>query len=544
MEDWGMGTKSSHRKAFLFLVLATLFVASLACSPGGGGGTSEPGATEAPSSGGAVSPGGAVSSLDDVKSATIQIEAEGSFVDPQVGSVFNSAGRGSGFIIDPSGIAVTNNHVVAGAALIKVWVGGESKELSAKVLGVSECSDLAVIDIEGSGYPYLEWSKDPIKVGEDIYAAGFPLGDPEFTLTRGVISKEEANGETSWASVTSSIEFDATINPGNSGGPVVTEDGKVVAVAYASNASARQSFGISGELAQQVTDELATGKDLDSIGINGQAVSNDDGSLVGVWVSAVTSGSPADKAGVEAGDIITMLENLVLATDGTMSDYCDIIRGHDVTDTMAIEVLRFSTSEVLGGQLNGDELTTAFAFEGQGGETTGDGSTGTAGTYGTYTLVTDNYGAIQIEVPSAWSDVDGSEWIDSGDVIGAKILASSDLNAFSNSWGVPGVVFMVSDDLARLGGYVQLLDWERESFLQSCELDGRYDYEDAVFRGKYDLFTKCGGAGGPEELVLTAVPKANSTDYLIVVAVTVASDADFDALEHILTTFDVVGSLP
>jgi serine protease Do len=544
MEDWGMGTKSSHRKAFLFLVLATLFVASLACSPGGGGGTSEPGATEAPSSGGAVSPGGAVSSLDDVKSATIQIEAEGSFVDPQVGSVFNSAGRGSGFIIDPSGIAVTNNHVVAGAALIKVWVGGESKELSAKVLGVSECSDLAVIDIEGSGYPYLEWSKDPIKVGEDIYAAGFPLGDPEFTLTRGVISKEEANGETSWASVTSSIEFDATINPGNSGGPVVTEDGKVVAVAYASNASARQSFGISGELAQQVTDELATGKDLDSIGINGQAVSNDDGSLVGVWVSAVTSGSPADKAGVEAGDIITMLENLVLATDGTMSDYCDIIRGHDVTDTMAIEVLRFSTSEVLGGQLNGDELTTAFAFEGQGGETTGDGSTGTAGTYGTYTLVTDNYGAIQIEVPSAWSDVDGSEWIDSGDVIGAKILASSDLNAFSNSWGVPGVVFMVSDDLARLGGYVQLLDWERESFLQSCELDGRYDYEDSVFRGKYDLFTKCGGAGGPEELVLTAVPKANSTDYLIVVAVTVASDADLDALEHILTTFDVVGSLP
>jgi serine protease Do len=544
MEDWGMGTKSSHRKAFLFLVLATLFVASLACSPGGGGGTSEPGATEAPSSGGAVSPGEAVSSLDDVKSATIQIEAEGSFVDPQVGSVFNSAGRGSGFIIDPSGIAVTNNHVVAGAALIKVWVGGETKELSAKVLGVSECSDLAVIDIEGSGYPYLEWSKDPIKVGEDIYAAGFPLGDPEFTLTRGVISKEEANGETSWASVTSSIEFDATINPGNSGGPVVTEDGKVVAVAYASNASARQSFGISGELAQQVTDELATGKDLDSIGINGQAVSNDDGSLVGVWVSAVTSGSPADKAGVEAGDIITMLENLVLATDGTMSDYCDIIRGHDATDTMAIEVLRFSTSEVLGGQLNGDELTTAFAFEGQGGETTGDGSTGTAGTYGTYTLVTDNYGAIQIEVPSAWSDVDGSEWIDSGDVIGAKILASSDLNAFSNSWGVPGVVFMVSDDLARLGGYVQLLDWERESFLQSCELDGRYDYEDAVFRGKYDLFTKCGGAGGPEELVLTAVPKANSTDYLIVVAVTVASDADFDALEHILTTFDVVGSLP
>ena len=93
---------------------------------------------------------GLVATLQDVKKATIQIEAQGSFVDPEFGFVYNSAGRGSGFIIDPSGIAVTNNHVVTGAALLKVWVGGDtSKVYNAKVLGVSECSDLAVIDIEG-----------------------------------------------------------------------------------------------------------------------------------------------------------------------------------------------------------------------------------------------------------------------------------------------------------------------------------------------------------------------------------------------------------
>jgi len=540
-----MGTLSSFRKGAPTLALLALFVAGLACTPGGGGTpeAEEPGAPAGAGEAEAPSPGKAVSSLDDVKSATIQIQAEGSFVDPQVGSVYNAAGRGSGFIIDPSGIAVTNNHVVAGAALIKVWVGGESEELSAKVLGVSECSDLAVIDIEGDGYPYLEWSTDPIQVGTDIYVAGFPLGDPEYTLTRGVISKERANGESSWASVTSSVEYDATSNPGNSGGPVVNEDGQVVAVAYAGNASARQSFGISGELAQEVTDVLMEGRDLDSIGISGEAVSSEDGSIVGVWVSAVTSGSPADRAGVEPGDILVTLENLVLATDGSMSDYCDIIRGHDAGDTMAIEVLRFSTGEWLTGQLNGDELAAAAFFENEvgGGD---DSSGGTYDSYDSYVVVTDDYGSIEMEIPEVWDEVDGSPWVDSGDIIGASIWASPDLDDFNATWTTPGVMFNVSDDLATLGGYVQLLDFYREEFMSECDYDSRYDYDDGVFRGKYDLFVKCGGAIGPALLILSAVPSDNPTDYLIVVMVNVVTDADYEALDRILSTFNVVGLLP
>ncbi|HUM72250.1 MAG TPA: hypothetical protein PLK31_25790, partial [Chloroflexota bacterium] len=80
---------------------------------------------------------GPINALDAVKSATIQIEAQGTFIDPEVGTQYNAAGRGSGFIIDPSGIAVTNNHVVTGAALLKVWVGGESTPRNARVLGAS-----------------------------------------------------------------------------------------------------------------------------------------------------------------------------------------------------------------------------------------------------------------------------------------------------------------------------------------------------------------------------------------------------------------------
>jgi len=299
---------------------------------------------------------GAVGTLQDVKKAVIQIESEGTFIDPEVGLVLNGAGRGSGFIIDPSGIAVTNNHVVTGAGLLRVWVGGEDEPRNAKVLGVSECSDLAVIDIEGEGYDYLDWYTGPIDVGMDLYVAGFPLGDPEYSLTRGIISKAKASGETSWASVDSVIEYDATSNPGNSGGPVVNPNGEVVAVHYAGDASARQAFGISRDVASDIIEELSAGGNVDTIGVNGQAVATEDGSLTGIWVSSVQSGSPADKAGIVPGDIITMMENLVLATDGTMSQYCDILRSHDPGDTLSVQVLRWSTGEVYDGQLNGREL--------------------------------------------------------------------------------------------------------------------------------------------------------------------------------------------
>jgi S1-C subfamily serine protease len=326
----------------------------------------------------AVATKGAVTTLQEVKKAVIQIESQGTFIDPEFGLVLNGAGRGSGFIIDPSGIAVTNNHVVTGAALLKVWVGGESEPRNAKVLGVSECSDLAVIDIDGEGYDYLEWYPGAVDVGLDIYVAGFPLGEPEYTLTKGVISKAKADGETFWASVDSVLEYDATTNPGNSGGPVVSPEGKVVAVHYAGNSSTRQAFGISRDIARKVIDVLKSGKNVDTIGVNGQAVGTEDGSVTGVWVSSVQSGSPADKAGVKPGDIIIMMENLVLASDGTLSQYCDILRSHKPEDTLSITVLRWATGEILEGQLNGRTLEVTGTLEsGTSGGQTGGSSTGT-----------------------------------------------------------------------------------------------------------------------------------------------------------------------
>jgi serine protease Do len=364
----------------------------------------------------------AVSSLEGVQNAVIQIEAQGTFVNPDFTVSFNSAGLGSGFIIDPSGLAVTNNHVVTGAALFKVWIGGDrNTTYNARVLGVSECSDLAVIDIEGDGFPYLEWHEGPINVGLEVYAAGYPLGEPQFTLTKGIVSKEKAGGETSWASVDYVIEHDATINPGNSGGPLVDEDGRVVGVNY-SGRQTNQYFAIGRDLAVRTIDTLKGGKDMETFGINGEAFAGD--SFSGIWVYSVKSGSPADKAGLTGGDIVTTLEDLILSSDGTMADYCDILRSHSSDATLDIEVLRYFTQEILVGQINGRELETAYNFA-ETVEEQGDVQVDDTGGYSGYTMVTDDYGSIQMEIPNEWVDTNGGYWIDGEDTIGAAISAAA-----------------------------------------------------------------------------------------------------------------------
>lgn len=533
------------------LVIAGLVLAAFACNlnltateepappPAQEQPQSEPEPTVEP-----VSEGGAVSSLQDVRQAVVQIEAQGTFIDPEVGLQVNSAGRGSGFIIDPSGIAVTNNHVVTGAALLKVWVGGESEPRNARVLGVSECSDLAVIDIEGDNHPYLEWFEGPIDVGLEIYSAGFPLGDPEFTLTKGIVSKANTSGETDWASLSSVLEHDATINPGNSGGPLVDGSGKIVGVNYAASPMFSQYFAISRDVASGIVDKLRQDQDVDSIGVNGVAVMSDDGSVSGIWVSSVASGSAADVAGLQPGDIVTTMENLMLGVDGTMANYCDILRTHGPEATLAIEVFRYQDGQYLEGQLNGRPLETSFSFESELGSVVGGDPGVSNETYGTYQFVTDDFGSITVELPSEWADVDGSPWVDDGEVIGAGISAAASLDDFFSYWDEPGIFFGASDDLAKLGGYVQLLDILRPEFVGDCELDGRYDYEDLLYRGKYDLFTNCGGSEGSLFMVLTAVPVDDPTEFLILLEVQIVNDGDLEAIDRILDTFEVVATLP
>jgi serine protease Do len=181
------------------------------------------------------------------------------------------------------------------------------------------------------------------------------LATQEYTLTRGIIAKARADGETNWASVDGVIQHDAIIDHGNSGGPLVTADGQIAGINYAGNRDANQFYAIGRDGALAVIEQLLEGNDVDSIGVNSSAVMNDDGSIFGIWVASVASGSPADGVGLKPGDIITAIENVPVGADGTMSTYCEILRSHAADDVMAIEVLRFDTEEVLEGQLNGRE---------------------------------------------------------------------------------------------------------------------------------------------------------------------------------------------
>ena len=525
------------KRSFLVLAMVISLVAAACSSDSTSGDTSAPATTTtdgqttttgAPPTTSLASGDIAVSGLKNVRGAVVRIESEGSFIDPAEGAVVNEAGSGSGFLISEDGLAVTNNHVVTGAALLQVYIEGEDKPRNARILGVSECSDLAVIDIDGAEFPYLDWFEGDLAVGTDIFVAGFPLGDPEYTLTEGIISKENADGESTWSSVDSVLEVTAKILPGNSGGPLVTDSGEVAGVNYAYWEERDISYAISRDEALEVIDELIAGINVDSIGINGEAFVDESGS--GIWVAAVESGSPAANLGIKGGDIITKMEGLVLATDGTMADYCDIIRTQGDDQPMSVEILRYDTQEVLTGTLNGDkELELAFSFA-----TQLEDDVAATDTEYEYVDVTDNTGTLVMQIPTTWTDVSGLPWVEDDEEIGLAIAAAPDLDSFYGTWDTPGVFFGVSDVLYDTTDPGDVLD--ASDFSGDCTYDGRYDYEDAVYVGAYDVWLDCGGT---DTALVELEAYREGVDILVNVQIQIVTDADLDALDTILATFDM-----
>jgi S1-C subfamily serine protease len=323
---------------------------------------------------------GAVSTIEDLEKAVVYIEVEGSYRDPSEGWKANVDSSGTGFIIDPSGIAVTNNHVVAGAAKLKIWVFGESEPRSAVVLGVSECSDLAVIDIDGEGFSFVEWYSGDIKVGLDVYTSGFPISGAGmgYSLTKGIISKTKGSVNWPTASVSNIIEHTAKVNPGNSGGPLTNDSGKVVGVNFGYT-TLDQNYAIARDEAKAVVEKLRAGSDVDSLGINGVGVSGDlqGNPVVGVWVRSVKPGSPAEGAGILPGDIITKMDAQEL-NDGTLGGYCSVVRAHNPGDAFDVSVIRTDVLEVYEGQFNGNALAYVSTLSSQAG-VTGEPTAGALG---------------------------------------------------------------------------------------------------------------------------------------------------------------------
>jgi serine protease Do len=380
--------------------------------------------------------GGDGLTLSDILPSLVQIETSGAYRAVGDSAESSTVGVGSGFIISADGLAVTNNHVVAGAATVEVFVGGSKDPVSAKVMGTSECEDLAVIKLAGSGYTPLAWSTKEVEPGQEIFLAGFPLGDPEPTLTKGIIAKAKSDGDVPWASIDHTIEHDASSQPGNSGGPLLDSDGDVIGIHYASFSSTNtaQFQAIASDLARPVAEQLKTGSVL-TLGLNGEAFVNEDGSFAGIWAQGITDGSPAARMGMEPGDILTSLKGLPMGTDGTMSDFCKVLRSANDGVEISAEVLRLDSGEFFEGSFFGDELS--FVGSLQVDEPPSDDPTDGGETY-TPTTYVDETGSFAVDLPLEWPEIDVSPSPDFDNA--PRIVTSPDIAALLLDDGEPPAV--------------------------------------------------------------------------------------------------------
>jgi serine protease Do len=231
---------------------------------------------------------------------------------PRGGEEETPRGVGSGFILSPDGFVMTNAHVVEGADEVMVTLP-DKREFKARLIGADKRTDVAVVKIEATGLPAVRVGDvSKVKVGEWVMAIGSPFG-LENTVTAGIISaKGRDTGD-----YLPFIQTDVAINPGNSGGPLINMRGEVIGInsqIYSrSGGFMGISFAIPIDEAFRVAEQLrVSGKvQRGRIGVQIDQVTRDVAESIGLgrpqgaMVRSVEAGSPADKAGIEAGDIIT-----------------------------------------------------------------------------------------------------------------------------------------------------------------------------------------------------------------------------------------------
>lgn len=275
------------------------------------------------------------------------------------------AAAGSGFVITQDGYIVTNYHVIDGAQSIKVtFYDGSSYD--AKLVGGEEDSDLAVLKIDATGLPHVTLGdSSALNVGEQVAAIGNPLGELTFTLTSGYVSALDRPLTMSSGTVMNMIQTDTAINNGNSGGPLFNIYGEVVGITSAklSNNNSSSEATIEGlgfaipinDVKSMITDIIENGRVTGKayMGITPDEVSAEAvqryGISKGVYVSAVSQGAAADKAGLRKGDIITGID------DKSITSYSDL--------KLALKAYRAGETATLSVDRNGEKLSLNITFD-------------------------------------------------------------------------------------------------------------------------------------------------------------------------------------
>ncbi len=281
-------------------------------------------------------------------------------VGPAVVTVINNMGRqgqaeGSGIIIDKAGHIITNAHVVAGEQSLTVVFANSTTQVPATLVGSDTYDDIAVIKVSANVPAVASFgNSDALKPGEPVIAIGSALGQYRNTVTAGVVS---ATGRHLDGEGSALIQTDAAINHGNSGGPLADLSGQVIGINVAVVTSSSSGNGFSSDIAQglgfsipsndasKVAQQLIqTGAVVRPyIGISYLAIDDQVATYYnlnvtsGELVQQVQPNSPADKAGIIAGDIITKLDGQAVGTDNPLAS---VLMTHKVGDTVSVTYIR------------------------------------------------------------------------------------------------------------------------------------------------------------------------------------------------------------
>lgn len=325
---------------------------------------------------------------------------------PSVVSVYEASssgsGVGSGVILDTSGNILTNYHVIEDAQEITVYMNDTS--YTAEVVGYDESSDLAVIKADfGSTTvtPITVGDSDSLVVGDWVMTIGSPYGLDQ-SCSAGIVSSlyrstllASSSGTTIYTNL---IQTDAAINPGNSGGALVDNEGKLVGInsmlASSSGSNAGIGFAIPGNYAVKIANTIISGKTVEHayLGLSMQTVTasnaqrNNLSVSQGAYVASITSGSAAETAGIQTGDIITAIDGKTISSADAV---ILAVRSHDVGDTISVTVMRGTEEKTISVTLGSDGGQNLYANTSSSSSSNGYGSNG----YGSNGYGSNGYGS-------------------------------------------------------------------------------------------------------------------------------------------------------
>ncbi len=288
------------------------------------------------------------------------------------GYTTQSAASGSGFIYTSDGYILTNYHVIESASSIKVTLY-DGTSYDAQLIGYDESNDVAVLKIDATGLtPVTIGDSDNLNVGDSVVAIGNPLGELTFSLTSGAVSALDREVTLSSNVTMKLIQTDCAINSGNSGGALFNLYGEVIGITnakYSGSSSSGASidnigFAIPINTVRSIVDSIIEKGYIAKpyIGVMVSDVSDEAinyGTPAGAAVASVTEGSPAEKAGLQANDIITAVDGKEISGK---SDLSSVISDHEVGDTLTLTVYRQGQTLTVTVTV-GEQTTSAIAEE-------------------------------------------------------------------------------------------------------------------------------------------------------------------------------------